>query len=104
MECDHGSRIQPQCPRVFREIGQCVLRVEESNHCHPGCHIHGVNIADVNEWINRGWSNWRRLSGRVLDDGPREGTSLTAGGRGAGSRVQFGAEEKYPLVREFELE
>lgn len=78
---------------MFRKVGQRILGVEETHHGDSSGHVHGIHVADVNEGIYRGRSDWRGLPGSVLDDGAGEGAALTGIGRGRG-RVQFDAAKR----------
>lgn len=50
LESHNGSWIQSKCPSVFGEIGQQILRVEETDHGHSSGNIDRIDIVAINEW------------------------------------------------------
>lgn len=47
----HRPRVEPQGARVFGEIGQQILRVEEPHHGDPRGDVHRVHVVPVDEGI-----------------------------------------------------
>ncbi len=54
LERHHGSRVQPQSPRVLRKVPKNVGRIEEPHHGNPGCHVDRVNIVSIDQWVEAG--------------------------------------------------